>query len=111
MHDSVVEVQPLVVLLGSRAGRPPPTTHIGALGTGSWRAVGSSGTEIVESPCGVYRTAQGMIFRVSECGDEGLRIEIPRDGMWGQGRLGMIGLRLESSTTKLGPSAVIRLPG
>ncbi|TMK80124.1 MAG: hypothetical protein E6G47_07360 [Actinobacteria bacterium] len=59
---------------------------------------------------GVYRTRLGLIFRVIESVDGGLKVEILRSGAWAPGRIGMVGLRLAHSTTKLGAAAVQRLP-
>ena len=59
---------------------------------------------------GVYRTHLGLIFRVIESADGGLKVEILQNGAWAPGRIGMVGLRLASSTTKLGTAAVLRLP-
>ena len=59
---------------------------------------------------GVYRTRLGLIFRVIESVDGGLKVEILQNGAWAPGRIGMVGLRLASSTTKLGVTAVQRLP-
>lgn len=58
----------------------------------------------------VYRTGPGMIFRVTETGEGGLKVEVLKDGTWVPGRIGMVGLRLASSTTLLGASAVGALP-
>lgn len=51
-----------------------------------------------------------MIFRVTETGEGGLKVEVLKDGNWVPGRIGMVGLRLASSTTLLGASAVGALP-
>ena len=59
---------------------------------------------------GVYRTRLGLIFRVIESVDGGLKVEILQKDAWAPGRIGMVGLRLSPSTAKLGPAAVQRLP-
>jgi len=59
---------------------------------------------------GVYRTRLGLIFRVIESADGGLKVETLQKGAWAPGRIGMVGLRLAPSTTKLSPTAVQRLP-
>ncbi len=59
---------------------------------------------------GVYRSEHGMIWRVIE-GDEGsLRVELLEDQAWVPGRIGMVGLRLSPSTTRLTARAVRELP-
>lgn len=51
-----------------------------------------------------------MIWRVIE-GDEGsLRVELLEDQAWVPGRIGMVGLRLSPSTTRLTARAVRELP-
>ena len=57
-----------------------------------------------------YRTSSGMIFRVTETPDGGLKVESLRDGSWVPGRIGIVGLRLEPSTRKLGTAALRSLP-
>jgi len=61
-------------------------------------------------PSGVYRTRLGTIFRIADSVEGGLKVEVLKDGAWGPGRIGMVGLRLESTTTKLSPSAAGKLP-
>jgi hypothetical protein len=39
-----------------------------------------------------------------------LKVEVLKDGAWIPGRIGMVGLRLRRSTTKLGDAAVLELP-
>ncbi len=51
-----------------------------------------------------------MIFRVTDTVEAGLRIEVLKNGVWVAGRIGMVGLRLEPSTTKLEPKAILELP-
>jgi hypothetical protein len=60
----------------------------------------------------VYRTEQGTIFRTSQ-GEEGrLSVELlsDADAMWISGPIGMAGLRLDPSTTKLTQRQVEALP-
>src|SRR5438105_11436301 len=58
----------------------------------------------------VYRTAPGMIFRVTETVEGGLKVEVLQDDAWVPGRIGMVGLRLAPSTKELGADAVRALP-
>jgi hypothetical protein len=58
----------------------------------------------------VYRTGPGMIFRVTETDEGGLKVDVLKEGAWVPGRIGMVGLRLASSTTALRPSALRELP-
>jgi hypothetical protein len=39
-----------------------------------------------------------------------LKVEVLKDGAWVPGRIGMVGLRLRRSTTKLAAAAVLELP-
>jgi len=61
-------------------------------------------------PDGVYRTDRGLIFRVTETAEGGLKVEVLEDGAWTPGRVQMVGLRLAPSTTKLEASAIAQLP-
>ena len=61
-------------------------------------------------PVGVYRTGPGMIFRVIETAGGWMKVEVLKNGAWAEGRIGMVGLRLADSTTKLDPDAVRALP-
>ena len=65
-----------------------------------------AGTLVVVASEGVYRTADGLVFRVSETVEGGLKVEVLKDGVWTPGRIGIVGLRLDRSTTKLTPNAV-----
>jgi hypothetical protein len=58
----------------------------------------------------VYRTQQGTILRVIEADDGGLKVETLKDGAWVAGRIGMVGLRLSPSTTRLTPRETRDLP-
>jgi hypothetical protein len=58
----------------------------------------------------VYKTGQGTIFRVTESVEGGLKVEILKEGEWVAGRIGMVGLRHERTTTTLSDSAIRRLP-
>ncbi len=51
-----------------------------------------------------------MVFRVTDTVEAGLKIEVLKNGVWVPGRIGMVGLRLESSTTELGHKAILDLP-
>jgi hypothetical protein len=74
-----------------------------------WRASERSRLISVKTS-GIYRTAPGTIFRVTETDEGGLKVDVLKDGEWVPGRLGMVGLRLSPSTTRLGASAVRDLP-
>ncbi len=58
----------------------------------------------------VYRTALGTILRITESAEGGLKVEILKDNAWIPGRIGMVGLRLRRSTTKLSRDAILGLP-
>jgi len=61
-------------------------------------------------PSGVYRTDLGLVFRVTETIEGGLKLEVLQDGAWAPGRIAMVGLRLAPTTRKLTPTAIQRLP-
>jgi hypothetical protein len=58
----------------------------------------------------VYRTERGLIWRILEADDGGLKVEILRGGAWIAGRIGMVGLRLSRTTSKLTTAEVQALP-
>lgn len=58
----------------------------------------------------VYRTQSGLIMRVTEADDGGLKVESLNDGAWVASRIGMVGLRLSPSTTQLTPAQTKKLP-
>jgi hypothetical protein len=60
-------------------------------------------------PSGVYRR-EDTVWRVSQSDDGGLVVEVLTDGRWVPGPVGMVGLRLDSSTTRLTQDAIDALP-
>jgi hypothetical protein len=58
----------------------------------------------------VYRSEGGLIMRVIEADDGGLKVETLADGEWIAGRIGMVGLRLSPTTTKLTAKELKGLP-
>ncbi len=58
----------------------------------------------------IYRTESGRVMRVIEADDGGLKVETLSDDVWVAGRIGMAGLRLSPSTTKLTARETKRLP-
>ena len=58
----------------------------------------------------VYRTERGLIWRVIEAEDGGLRVELLKQGLWIAGRIGMVGLRLSPTTTTLTTKEIRDLP-
>ena len=60
---------------------------------------------------GVYRTELGLTFRITETVDGGLKAEVLKDGAWVPGPIGIVGLRLAPTTTKLSRKGVLALPG
>jgi len=59
---------------------------------------------------GVYRTASGMIFRVSEDIDGHLSVGVLQDARWVEARVGIVGLRVAPGTRRLTPKQVLNLP-
>jgi hypothetical protein len=58
----------------------------------------------------VYRTERGLIWRLLKSDDGGVKVEMLKDGVWVAGRIGMVGLRLSPSTTKLTSNEIRSLP-
>jgi hypothetical protein len=58
----------------------------------------------------VYRTERGLILRIIETDEGGVKVEIFRSGGWVAGRIGMVGLRLSPSTSRLTPAETKSLP-
>jgi hypothetical protein len=58
----------------------------------------------------VYRTEQGKVWRIIHATDGGMRVELLKDEAWVPGPIGMAGLRLSRSTTRLTPAAIRELP-
>ena len=58
----------------------------------------------------VYRTERGLILRVIEASDGGIKVEVLSEGAWVAGRIGMVGLRLSPSTTVLTARETKKLP-
>jgi hypothetical protein len=62
------------------------------------------------NPSGVYRSARGMIWRVIQSDEGDLTVEVLQDGEWVRGRMGLVGLRLDASTTRLTDKDIRQLP-
>ena len=60
-------------------------------------------------PTGVYRRGK-TIWRVTESVEGGLKVEVLTDGAWVSGPVNMVGLRLDSATTKLTQASIDALP-
>lgn len=58
----------------------------------------------------VYRTERGLIWRLIKSDDGGVKVEMLKDGVWVAGRIGMVGLRLSPSTTRLTSNEIRSLP-
>jgi hypothetical protein len=58
----------------------------------------------------VYRTASGMIFRVSEGGDRYRAVETLTGSDWIKAQPGIVGLRVAPDTVRLTAEQVLTLP-
>jgi hypothetical protein len=58
----------------------------------------------------VYRTASGMIFRVSQGGEGYLAVETLRGSEWTKAQPGVVGLRIAPDTVRLTAKQVLALP-
>jgi hypothetical protein len=72
---------------------------------GSTSAPGSGRRE----PTGVYRRGK-TVWRVTESVEGGLKVEVLTDGVWVAGPVNMVGLRLDSATSKLTKASIDALP-
>jgi hypothetical protein len=59
---------------------------------------------------GVYKSAQGRIWRVLEASDGQLSVQVFQEGEWVPGPIRMVGLRLSAGTKKLSATAIAKLP-
>jgi hypothetical protein len=59
---------------------------------------------------GVHRTELGTIFRISEGNNGHLSVQLLKQTLWVPGPIGMIGLRLAPTTTRLTARQVRALP-
>ncbi len=57
-----------------------------------------------------YRTAMGKTLRVDESDEGSLRVKVLKDGAWADAPLGMVGLRLSSTTRRLTAREIGNLP-
>jgi len=71
--------------------------------------VSTTSTGASRRPAGVYRL-RGTVWRVTENDEGGLKVEVLTDGLWVPGPIGMVGLRLDRSTTRLTQKAIDSLP-
>jgi hypothetical protein len=64
----------------------------------------------VSAAAGVYKSAQGRIWRVLEANDGQLSVQVFQEGEWVPGPIRMVGLRLSPGTKKLSAQAIAKLP-
>jgi hypothetical protein len=64
----------------------------------------------VEGDQSVYKTESGVIFRVSETLEGHISVERLEDASWVAGQIGMVGLRVLPTTTRLTARQVLALP-
>ena len=60
-------------------------------------------------PSGVYKRGK-TVWRISESVEGGLKVEVLTDGSWVSGPVNLVGLRLDSATTKLNQESIDALP-
>jgi hypothetical protein len=58
----------------------------------------------------VYRTASGMIFRVSQGGEGYLAVETLTGSEWTKAQPGVVGLRIAPDTVRLNAKQILKLP-
>ncbi len=73
-----------------------------------WRARRRRVEPVTET--GVHRTELGTIFRISEGNDGHLSVQLLKRTLWVPGPIGMVGLRLAPTTTRLTARQVRALP-
>jgi len=59
---------------------------------------------------GVYRSEQGKVWRVRQTDEGWLTVELLTNERWVPGPIGMVGLRLSATTTRLTAAAIRKLP-
>jgi len=64
----------------------------------------------VVSGSGVYRTEEGRTLRITESDEGALKVELLEHDVWIAGPVGMVGLRLSPTTTRLTRVEVRALP-
>jgi hypothetical protein len=75
----------------------------------STRGDPTAGASGPREPVGVYRRGD-TVWRVSETVEGGLKVETLTDGAWVAGPVNLVGLRLDSGTTKLNQASIDALP-
>jgi hypothetical protein len=70
---------------------------------------GGAGSSGRRQPSGVYRRGT-TVWRISESVEGGLKVEVLTDGTWVAGPVNLVGLRLDSGTTKLDQASIKSLP-
>jgi hypothetical protein len=73
-----------------------------------WRARRRRVESVTET--GDHRTELGTIFRISERNDGHLSVQLLKRSLWVPGPIGMVGLRLAPTTTRLTARQVRALP-
>jgi hypothetical protein len=73
------------------------------------KAAESTGSSGSRKPTGVYRRGD-TVWRISESVEGGLKVEVLTDGAWVAGPVNLVGLRLDSATTKLTQASIDALP-
>ncbi len=58
----------------------------------------------------IYKTEQGTIFRLKEDDEGRLSVELLQTSLWVQGPIGMAGLRVAPTTTRLTSRQIQSLP-
>jgi hypothetical protein len=62
------------------------------------------------SETNIYKTEQGTIFRLKEDDEGRISVELLQTSLWVQGPIGMAGLRVAPTTTRLTSRQVQSLP-
>jgi hypothetical protein len=85
------------------------STAQGTGGRGTRDGQSSEGASGPRKPTGVYRRGD-TVWRISESVEGGLKVETLIDGAWVAGPVNLVGLRLDSGTTKLSQASIDALP-
>ncbi len=62
------------------------------------------------SETNIYKTEQGTIFRLKEDDEGRISVELLQTSLWVQGPIGMAGLRVAPTTTRLTSRQIQSLP-
>lgn len=97
-------------LIGGSTIRPSRTLPPGIGDFREMRRLGNRRRVDEVSESSFYKTERGTIFRLKEDDEGRLSVELLQTSLWVQGPIGMAGLRVAPTTTKLTERQIQSLP-